>query len=311
MDFVKPDDPSIRSRVVKDGIVFLDGLLNEDEVAETRAQMERYEKTVLPDVPHVHCSFHEDGALRSMTEMQRYDRWFNEFGHEEKFWRLFRSVVDWDPVLFYLETFLKRPGSKQLRMHQELFAGPVDPPQYMHLWIALTDVRHEDAGMVFYPGSHRFGLAPHIFHSDGLPEVQPDLLARLKRMRIEPAVPAGSAVLFDAGIIHGSKANISGRTRQSLIVAVRGKDTIVHGDQEIFASNITRFFREEIGQDDCSADDDFRQLGGDDESASRVLKRIAEFSGVDITSDQLAALRTPDRIAKELIRATGWHDLNT
>jgi phytanoyl-CoA hydroxylase len=311
MDFVKVDDPSIRSRMEKDGILFIDGLLDEDEVVEARAQMEHYEKNVLPDVPRVHCSFHEDGTLRSMTEMQRYDRWFNEFGHKERFWRLFRSVVDWEPVLFYLETFLKRPGSKPLRMHQELFAGPVEPPQYMHLWIALTDVRHDDSGMVFYPGSHRFGLAPHIFHPDGLPEVQPELLDRLKRLRTEPEIPAGSAVLFDAAIIHGSKANNTDRTRQSLIVAVRGKGTFVHGDQEIFASNVTRFFREELGLDSCSADDDFRELGGDDESAGRVLNRIAELSGVAITSDQLATLRTPNAIAAELIRTTGWRDLNT
>ncbi|MET8560141.1 phytanoyl-CoA dioxygenase family protein [Streptomyces flaveolus] len=311
MDFVTIDDPSVKSRLERDGVVLIDGLLSKDEVAETRAQLERYEKEVLPDVPRVHYEFHPDGVLRNMTEIQRYDEWFNRFGNQDRFFDLFRGVVDWDPALFYLETFPKRPGCKPLRMHQELFAGPVDPPHYLHLWIALDDVTNDNSGMVFYRGSHRFGLAPHIFHPDGLPEVQPELLERIAHLRVEPDIPAGSAALFDGGTIHGSKANITDRRRLSLVVAVRGKDTVVHGDLDIFASIITRFYREEIGVAKCSAEDDFYSLGGDEPARDRVLKRIVDYYGVELAADQLDRRRTPKALAEELIELTGWHELNT
>lgn len=311
MDFLKADDPNLRSRLETDGVVLIDSLLSREEVAETRAQLGRYEREVLPSVPRVHYEFHQDGVLRNMTEIQRYDDWFREFGNQERFSKIFRGVVDWDPMLFYLETFPKRPGCKPLRMHQELFAGPVSPPQYLHLWIALDDVTNDNSGMVFYRGSHRFGLAPHIFHPDGLPEVQPELLDRLKHLRTEPDIPAGSAALFDGGLIHGSKANITDRMRLSLVVAVRGRDTTVHGDLDIFASIITRFFREELGVEKCSDSDDFRALHGDEQSAGRVCKRIVDYYGVEFTPEELDRYGTPRALAEELIRRTGWQDLNT
>jgi Phytanoyl-CoA dioxygenase (PhyH)/Phosphopantetheine attachment site len=310
MDFVHVTDPSIRPRLERDGVVLIDGLLSKEEVAETRAELLRYEKEVLPGVPRVHYEFHQDGVLRNMTEMQRYDGWMNDFGNQSRFFDLFRSVVDWDPMLFYLETFPKRPGCKPLLIHQELFAGPVEPPHYLHLWIALTDVTNDNSGMIFYRGSHRLGLAPHIFHPDGLPEVEPALQERMRHLRVEPEFPAGSAALFDCRTMHGSKANITDGRRLSIVVAVRGKDTTVHGDLDIFASIITRFFREEIGIAKCSADDDFYALGGDEASAGRLLKRIVDYYGVELTAAQLERHRTPKALAEELIRLTGWHDLN-
>ncbi|GDY69189.1 hypothetical protein SAV14893_085820 [Streptomyces avermitilis] len=51
MDFVTIDDPSVKSRLERDGVVLIDSLLSKDEVAETRAQLERYEREVLADVP--------------------------------------------------------------------------------------------------------------------------------------------------------------------------------------------------------------------------------------------------------------------
>jgi phytanoyl-CoA hydroxylase len=310
MEFVKLEDPRIRSIVEKDGVVLIDSLLSKDEVADTRAQMLRYEKEVLPGVPRVHYEFHPNGDLRSMSDMQRYDEWWNKFGNQDRFFDLCRSVVDWDPVMFYLETFPKWPGCGPLRLHQELFAGPVEPPQYMHLWIALDDVTNDNGGMIFYRGTHRFGLAPHIFQRDGLPEVDPKLVERLEHLRFEPDMPAGSAALFDGGLIHGSKGNITDRMRLAIVLAVRGRETVIHGDLDIFASIITRFFREEIGVDKCTAEDDFYQLGGDDGSASRVLERIPEYFGIKLTKKHIAELRNPRALAEEIIRITGWHDLN-
>jgi hypothetical protein len=311
MDFLKVDDPNVRTTLETEGVALIDGLLSKEEVAEVRRQLERYERDVLPTVPRVHYEFHEDGVLRNMTEIQRYDEWFAEFADQDRFTGLFSNVVDWDYKLFYLETFPKRPGCKPLLMHQELFAGPVDPPQYLHLWVALDDVTNDNSGMVFYRRSHRAGLAPHIFHPDGLPEVQPELLEQIKHLRIEPEFPAGSAALFDGATIHGSKANITDRMRLSLVIAIRGKDTVVHGDVDIFASIITRYFREELGIDKCAAEDDFYALGGDGQSEDRVLKRIVDYYGVEITPEEMRSGRTPLALAETLIRRTGWHDLNT
>jgi hypothetical protein len=181
----------------------------------------------------------------------------------------------------------------------------------MHLWIALDDVTSDNSGMIFYKGSHRFGLAPHIYETDGLPRVQPALLERLSHMRIEPEMPAGSAALFDGRTIHGSKANVTDKMRLALVVAVRGADTSISNDLEIFASVITRFFREEIGIEKCSQDDDFFTLSGDESVADRVRKRITGHFGVEITAPMLAELRTPAALAQEVIRLTGWRDLNT
>lgn len=310
-DFVEVDDPVVREQLARDGVVLIDGLLTPEEVDETREELVRYERDVLPGTPKVHREYYADGAVRCMTELQRYDSWFHEFAHRDRFWRLIRGAVDWEPKLYYLETFPKPPGGRALRMHQEYFTAPVDPPQFLHLWIALDDSTRERAGLVFYQGTHRLGLAPHVFHADGVASVESELLERLSDRRLEPDIPAGSAALFDAGVIHGSNANTTGEPRLSMIVAVRGAGTTLPGDTEIFASTVTRFFRDEIGVDKCAADDDFTALGGDEAAAGRVVERIADFFGVELTLEQFADHRTPNAVARQLIARTGWHDPNT
>lgn len=310
MDWYSPDDPAVADMLRKDGLVLLDGFLSEQEVAETRAQLERYIDEVLPSVPLAHYEFHPDGTLRNMTEMQRYDPWFLEFGGGERAFRLFRQAVPWEPSLFYLETFPKRPGGPPLRPHQELFATPMEPPQYLHLWIALEDVTNDNGGMVFYRRSHRMGLAPHVYHDDGLPAVEDGLLDRLAPYRLDPEVPAGSAVLFDGCTIHGSKGNITDKQRLSIVVAVRGVGTVVSGDLDIFASIVARFYREELGIEACGDDDGFAALGGSAETADRVLLRIERHYGVRLSAEDFAAGDTPRQVAARLLDLTGWQAVN-
>ncbi|MEU9350973.1 phytanoyl-CoA dioxygenase family protein [Streptomyces griseoloalbus] len=311
MDFIKVDDPGIGKRLRRDGVVLIDGLLDPEEVAETRAQMLRYQHEVLPGVPRAHYEFHEDGVLRNMTEMQRYDPWFRKFGTRERFTKLFRGAVEWEPTLFYLETFPKRSGCRPLRMHQELFATPMEPAQYLHLWIALDDVTNDNSGMVFYRGSHKLGLAPHVYHSDQLPAVEDELLERLAPYRIEPDFPAGSAALFDGCTIHGSKANVTDGMRLSLVVAVRGVDTVISGDDDIFSSVISRFFREELGIEKCSVDDTLAELGGDETVVRRVLGRIERDYDVRLPEEEFGTSASPRMLANRLIELTGWDSLNS
>ncbi|WP_455403077.1 hypothetical protein, partial [Streptomyces bambusae] len=80
-----------------------------EKVAEIRRQLRRYIDDVLPTVPRAHHEYHPDGALRSMTDMHRYDPWFREFGTDPRLLDFFREAVPWDPELFYLEIFPKAP----------------------------------------------------------------------------------------------------------------------------------------------------------------------------------------------------------
>ncbi|GGX75632.1 phytanoyl-CoA dioxygenase family protein [Streptomyces hiroshimensis] len=313
MDFVKADDPRIGDMLAREGVVFIDRFFDAEKVAEIRRQLRRYIDDVLPTVPRAHHEYHPDGALRSMTDMHRYDPWFREFGTDPRLLDFFREAVPWDPELFYLEIFPKAPHTGPLLAHQELFATPMDPPQYLHLWVALDDVHDENAGFYFYRRSHRLGLAPHVYTKAGagLPSVEESVLERLSPYRVQPDFPAGSAALFDGMTVHGSKANVTDRMRMALVIAVRGTATKVSDDQQIFTSIMARFFREEIGVQACDPNDRFFALGGDEAGAERVLKRIENDYHIVITAEDFRAHDTPHTLAMKLIDSKGWETVNS
>lgn len=198
---------------------------------------------MLDAVPSAYVDRYDDGTLRSLLDLHHYDTWFHSVAHDPRLMDLVRRAAPWDPVLYYVETFPKPPGAGALPAHQEIFTVPVEPPDFVHLWIALEDVTSANGGMAFYRRSHRLGIAPHVQQSRYF-GVEQALLDRMASLRIEPDFPAGSAALFDCHTIHVSGANESDRPRPVLVIGFRGAHTLVKSDEEVLANCVLRICRE-------------------------------------------------------------------
>ncbi|MER5703216.1 phytanoyl-CoA dioxygenase family protein [Micromonospora sp. NPDC002296] len=303
--FFRPGEPGVAETLKREGVVFIDRFFDADQVERTRAALERYEREVLPTVPPAANEWFADGTLRCMRELHEYEPWFLELANSPLFLDLVRQAVDWEPVVFYLESFPKPPGAGALPAHQELFTSPVDPPDFIHMWIALEDVTAVNGGLAFYRRSHRLGLAPH---SQQAPDtvggqfygVEPEVLERLSRFRVEPDYPAGSAALFDCRTIHLSGANLSGRPRPVLVIGFRGAHTSVLSETELTTSIMARYLREELGINRQPGDENLAELGGDEANALRVRERIRGEYDVELTVPEVSGL-PPAALAARIV----------
>lgn len=293
--FFKPGEPGIAETLKREGVVFIDRFFDSEQVTRTREALERYDREVLPNLPPVANERFADGTLRCMHDLHRHEPWFLDLANSPLFLDLLRAAVPWEPVVFYLESFPKPAGAGALPAHQELFTSPVDPPDFIHMWIALEDVTAVNGGLAFYRRSHRLGLAPH---SQQAPDtmggrfygVEQEVLERLSRFRIEPNYPAGSVALFDCRTIHLSGPNTSGRPRPVLVIGFRGAHTSVLSEAEIVTSVVARYLREELGIDRQPTDENLADLGGDEASALRIRERIRAEYDVELTVSEISAL---------------------
>lgn len=86
------------------------------------------------------------------------------------------------------------------------------------LWINLRDVNTERGTIQLAPGSHRKGPYRYVTENTNYPHVGADELARHGLDMVSIDAAAGSCVLFDPRVVHGSVANRSSITKYVMLL---------------------------------------------------------------------------------------------
>ena len=134
------------------------------------------------------------------------------------------------------EFFYMRPGTPGFSSHQDNFYIEAPPDAFVSVWIALCEVGPENGGLVFYPGSHRFGALP-IREGEALsdpgqnPRAQAiECLVPDGLRTIDVRLEKGSVAFFHGFLAHYSGANRSDRFRYSLLLTyIRSGSPFVPG----------------------------------------------------------------------------------
>lgn len=100
--------------------------------------------------------------------------------------------------------------------HQDTPYFPISPAtETVGLWIALDDATLDNGCMQVVPGSHRQGILPHVQGTTGW-MLDPVAAARAQAAAVALPIAAGSALLFDANLLHFTDANRSPRRRRAV-----------------------------------------------------------------------------------------------
>lgn len=171
----------------------------------------------------------ESRTIRVIEPFHHLDAVFERLLGDPRIVALVCGVLDTDRVALWTDKLnLKRPREGSgFRWHQ-------DSPYWSHacrhcdrlpnVMITLDDADRNNGCFRLVPGSHRRGFLPGL--SDG---------TRLGPLFTDPAhfdadgqwlaeVPAGSLVVFDAHIVHGSEPNRSDRARRAIIATYQPAD---------------------------------------------------------------------------------------
>ncbi len=117
-------------------------------------------------------------------------------------------------------------GDSTCPMHSDWSFVDESIHQPISLWIPLVDITPEVGPLKVVPGSHRVFRRirpnqPREFHYGPLDSILPELEQSRAR---EILVPAGTAILYDGAILHGSRGNQSSRDRVSVVAVYVPKD---------------------------------------------------------------------------------------
>ena len=212
----------------RDGVVRLRGLFSEQQVAEIRAELERYMRDDLPSKPNDACSLEADGTtIRNLWRLEQHSDFFRELACSATITSLVTPLVGGDPLLAAVETFNKpaRVGSG-VPYHQDNAYFCRTPPDMLTVWVAIDPVTIENGAVYFIKGSHKSGLLatkPSGVTGNSIGLAEPPTTPRADQFcaTLEP----GDATIHHCEVIHHSDPNLTDQPRLGLLFVFRGAHT--------------------------------------------------------------------------------------
>ena len=184
-------------------------------LARMRSSLERL-VAENPDTRPEHLVLRWGGGERALPTHQA----FLEYARTPALLDVVEDLLGPDLVCWGAHTFCKPPGTGlEVPWHQDGPYWPIRPLATCTVWIALDDSRCENGCLRVIPRSH---LTRTCFHHrlDERPELALDQTVSEGQFdetgAIDVELEAGQMSIHDAYLIHGSRANRSGRRRAGL-----------------------------------------------------------------------------------------------
>ncbi|WP_030643963.1 MULTISPECIES: phytanoyl-CoA dioxygenase family protein [Streptomyces] len=208
------------------GIVRLTDIFDETGLRRIQEEVAEHIRTEVPRLDRDVYRDPDGTTVRVVNNLQRYRPYFARLLSDDALLDLVESITGWTPLPFYAEYFAKVPGGAVANPHQERAFEYVDPPQYIHLWIALEDITPDQGPLRFWLGSHKQGVLPHTERDFSGMQYIPDDVLEQHGFPVRAGVgSAGDTFVLDSGTIHASSLNTGSRPRPSLVLAYRGAGT--------------------------------------------------------------------------------------
>ena len=216
-------DQELRTRFHNQGYVALPQFFAGPEMKDLIANVGRFLKDVVPELPAEHVFFenrNDTSTLKQIQQMGNYDPWFHELFTRGRLRNLAELLLDGPVVPKNMQYFNKPPEVGQpTPPHQDGYYFMLDPCEAVTMWLALEDVDEENGCMRYVTGSHELGIRQHartetLGFSQGIVDYPTDA----DRER-EVACPAstGDLLVHHALTIHRADGNLcTTRSRQAL-----------------------------------------------------------------------------------------------
>ena len=212
----------------QDGVALVRGLFAPAELADIRAELDRYVRDDLAAKPADARTVEADGkTVRNLWRLEQHHPALVPMVARPEIVALAGRLVHGEPLLCGVETFNKpaRVGSG-VPHHQDNAYFCQTPPDMLTIWIAMDPVTVENGPVYYVRGSHKLGMLPTKpsgvkGNSIGLAEPPTTPLSAQFRGLLEP----GDALIHHCETIHHSAPNTSDHPRLGLLLVYRGAHT--------------------------------------------------------------------------------------
>ena len=180
------------------GFTIIPEVLTAAEAAHLREVMKRLEREQGTDSKH-------RGTARHVSNLTTLDRAFHPLIDHAKVLPVLEHFLGQGLILGSLNSRIVTPGDGYQGLHSDIpghMLNPVSPVMMNTVW-ALDDFSPANGGTRLVPGSHKSGL------------VEPPAGFTV-RHEVQPAVPAGTVIVFNGQCWHGGGANQTQANRHAL-----------------------------------------------------------------------------------------------
>jgi phytanoyl-CoA hydroxylase len=211
----------------RDGFVVVPRFLDDQELAELRAQLDRYIREVVPTLPPTAAFFQDRARPETLKQMQHMDGdpFFRDYVRHPRWVALGEALVGEEARCAAPEWFNKPPGTEHVTPpHQDNFYFCLRPPHVTTLWLALDPVDEENGCLRYVTGSHLVGVRPHapsriVGFSQSISDYSEEDEARAVPVHLQP----GDLVAHHGDTIHRAEANRSAtRHRRAFAMVFKG-----------------------------------------------------------------------------------------
>jgi phytanoyl-CoA hydroxylase len=199
------------------GYVVLPSLVDDETLAQVRAETDRFEDKVaafLDSVDGGRIAIAEAGAITFTTHLVARSEVLRALSLHPTFAGICADLVGRDVNLYWDQAVYKKPEKpRRFPWHQDNGYAFVEPQQYLTVWLALTDATLANGCPMVAPGFHRLGTIAHTY-------VDPLGWECLRDPAGEVAaeVPAGGAVVFSSLTPHLTGPNTTDEVRKAYIL---------------------------------------------------------------------------------------------
>lgn len=215
---------SLLSDFNRDGYVCVDPLYAPDQIANINAEIERFIRDVVPQMPETQVYYENTSDKSSLKQLQRmfeHDAWFKDLMFNGPVRKIAEEVLEDEVVPVNMQYFNKPAGVGQpTPAHQDGYYFHLSPCEAVTGWLALEDVDEENGCIHYVRGSHKTSeFRPHgqtgvLGFSQGITD-----FGTPADLKDEIAFPgsAGTFLMHHAKTIHRAGANRSKtRSRRAL-----------------------------------------------------------------------------------------------
>jgi phytanoyl-CoA hydroxylase len=199
------------------GYVVLPSLVDDETLAQVRAETDRFEYEVaafLDSVDGGRIAIAEAGAITFTTHLVARSEVLRALSLHPTIAGICADLVGRDVNLYWDQAVYKKPEKpRRFPWHQDNGYAFVEPQQYLTVWLALTDATLANGCPMVAPGFHRLGTIAHTYVDPLGWEClrDPDGV-------VAAEIPAGGAVVFSSLTPHLTGPNTTDEVRKAYIL---------------------------------------------------------------------------------------------
>jgi ectoine hydroxylase-related dioxygenase (phytanoyl-CoA dioxygenase family) len=209
--------PDQAAQFDREGYFVLEGVLDGDEVAAVRAEIDGFEarlEELLRSQEGERIYIAEAGAITFTTHLVTQSDALRQLAAHPTVVGLCADLVGPDVRLYWDQAVYKKPEKpRRFPWHQDNGYTFVEPQQYLTCWLALTDATIENGCPWVVPGLHRRGTLRHRYVDPlGFECLEDD------PTKVAAPVSAGGMVVFSSLTPHLTGPNTTDDVRKAYIL---------------------------------------------------------------------------------------------